>query len=661
MKILAVKQSLYFILLFFIQGLCFSAFAQEQADEASLFELPLEALMEIEVVSVTRSAGQDVFTSPAAIYVVTQEDIRRSGHTSLPEQLRMVPGLHVARVDGSRWAITSRGRNSRFARFMLVQQDGRTIYSPISSGVYWEMQNPMLEDLDRIEVLRGPGGSLWGANAVHGIINILTKEARDTQGWLLSGGVGDEERGFGSIRYGGQLGTETFYRIYGKHFQRDDTITRGADYTDDAGVVQGGFRIDSQAVAGQTLTLQGDYTQGRFGNSMSAIDLEQGKNPIYDYTHDWVNWNLLGRFKRSFSESSGMELQMYYDKNIFGKTSSHGVDLDSRAETDLFDLDFQNSFMLTQRHSIVWGLNYRSIHTHFRSTPKVVFNKESRTTRVISGFAQDVFSIVPDYLNLIIGTKIEKNDHSGWEVQPSARLAWIPAEQHMFWAAVSRAVSVPSVVQEDANIALTAVAPNVAVSIEGNRDIKSMEMTAFELGYRFKAGRRFSLDVAVFSNHYKDIAETIMTDKALPTLTWVNEDDGYSHGIEISSTWRPFDSWKIAAGYSWINLRQDGDNKDVEENVPEHQFQVRSYYDISRTLEFNSALYFYDRIPAEDIPSFFRLDLGLIWKPTGNLELSLWGQNLLDDKHPEYGTDPYVAVGSGETQRSVYGKVTWRY
>lgn len=518
----------------------------------------------------------------------------------------------------------------------------------------------MLEDLDRIEVVRGPGGSLWGANAVQGIINILSKEARDTQGWLMSGGGGDEERGFGSIRYGGRLGTDTFYRVYAKHFQRDDTITQGADYTDDAGFTQGGFRIDSYAIAGQTLTLQGDYGQGSFGNVVNAMNIEKGKSRVVDYTRDISAWNLLGRINRSFSESSGFQLQAYYDKSIFKKSSSHGAAIVARAEIDIFDLDFQNNFMLTDRHSLVWGLGYRRIHTHFHDVPNVSFNKESRTTDVVSGFVQDNIALVPECLNLILGTKIEKNDHTGWEVQPSARLAWRPAEQHLLWLAVSRAVRVPSVIDEDATIVLDVVAPNVPVKIEGTRDFKSMEMTAFELGYRYKTDSGFSLDVAAFANYYDRINRVKIPDSGLPTLTWVADHEAYSHGIEISSVWKPFAHWKLSAGYTWMNMRQDGDEA-LQESVPEHQAQLRSYFDISRTLELNSALYYYDRVDSESIPSFIRLDLGLIWKPTEKVELSLWGQNLLDDKHPEYGADPYVAAGSGEMQRSVYAKATWTY
>ncbi len=647
-----------FTCFFLLVTFCSSTSAQEQ-EQTSLFDMSLEELMKLKVVSVTRIPDQDYFSSAAAIHVITQEDIQSSGHTSLPEQLRMVPGMHVARIDGNKWAIAPRGFNSLFNNKTLVQLDGRTLYSPIFSGVYWGNQDPTLEDLDRIEVIRGPGGSLWGANAFNGIVNIMSKTARETQGWLLSGGAGDEEQGFGTVRYGGQLAENAFFRIYAKHNERDDSATYGDPHSDESRFTQGGFRIDWEETNDNSFTLQGDLFQSRWDDSFIAADLSSGTNPANKMDVENNGWDILGRWCRSFSETSSMKFQVYFDRNDY----KDDEDLTSRAQVDVFDMDFQHNLALGERNQAVWGFGYRRVHSHFRrGVAKTMYNPSKRSTQTFSFFVQDAIALIHDRLALTVGTKIEDNDHTGWEIQPNVRLAWTPDAKHTLWAAVSRAVRVPSIIQEDLDLIVLMLAPNTPFTLEGNRHLDSEKMVSLECGFRMRPFETLLLDITAFSNWYDDLTVTRELPVFPPVVQWVNQQDGYSQGIEAAVTWQVSPQWKLSSSYSWMNMRLDGGAAEaMEEDVPSHQFQVRSYYHFTPDLELNSALYYYDRVSKHDTDSFFRLDLGLIWEPVTNFEISVWGQNLLDPKHKEYGTDPFFSAGGGEMQRSFYAKMTWRF
>ncbi len=645
---------------FFLLGsFCVSSPAQEQ-EELVLFDFSIEELASLKVMSVTRSGDQELFSSSSAIYAITRDDIRSTGLTSLPEQFRMVPGIHVARIDGNKWAIASRGFNNRFNSRMLVQLDGRTLYSPIDSGVYWEYQDPMLEDLARIEVIRGPGGSLWGANAFHGIINILSKPACETLGWLVNGGAGTEERGFGAVRYGSQVSDNAFFRIYAKHTERDDTATYGTVHTDDISSSQGGFRIDWGDVLDSSFTLQGDLFYSRRGDSYRSIDLAGGTNSATTIDLEAVGGNVLGRWSRSFSERSSMQLQVYYDRNEFKGEK----DLFGPTKVDVFDIDSQHNCAIGERQQAVWGLGYRLVYSHFQNSSRLTFDPRKRTTQTFSLFLQDSIALIHDRLALIAGTKVEKNDHTGWEIQPNVRLAWTPDEKHTLWVAVSRAVRVPSITDEDLDLIVTMLAPNTALTIEGNRNIKSEKVVALESGLRLYLIEKVFFDIAAFSNWYNDIRSTSTKVPWPPVIEYTNQQKGYSHGIEASATFHIYPQWKLSAGYAWMNMHLDGAEAGKEDDTkltPAHQFQVRSYYNFTTDLELNTALYYYDRISYHDTDSFFRLDLGLIWKSVSNFELGVWGQNLLESKHKEYGADPFFSAGAGEIQRSFYAKITWRF
>lgn len=407
-----------------------------QKHPIDLTNMSLEDLMNLEVTSVSKKE-QKLSQTAAAIYVVTQEDIRRSGATSIPEVLRMVPGLQVARLSGSKWAITSRGFNGRFANKMLVLVDGRSVYTPTFSGVFWDVQDLLLEDVERIEVIRGPGGTLWGANAVNGVINIITKPAKETQGGFLTAGSGSEERGFGGFRYGGKLGRDIAYRLYSKYFNRSNLADMsGRNSPGGWDILRGGFRMDWKGTERDSLTLQGDIYNGHIRERNSSIvSLVPPFRRTLDSQTGVSGGNVMALWNRTFAGGSAMRLQMYYDRTRHEDSSAV---ITSRGEiVDSSDLDFQHRFALGKRQDIVWGIGYRFTSDSVQNTFSVAFDPNHRATHLFSTFVQDEIFIVKDRLRLTVGSKFEHNDYTGFEAQPSLRLLWTPNDRHTFWGAIS--------------------------------------------------------------------------------------------------------------------------------------------------------------------------------------------------------------------------------
>jgi iron complex outermembrane receptor protein len=411
---------------------------------ADLTELSIEDLMKIEITSVSKKA-QKVSDAAAAVFVITQEDIRRSGATSIADALRMAPGLEVARIDANKWAVTARGINNYLTNKLLVLMDGRSVYQPLFAGVYWNLQDTLLEDIERIEVIRGPGATLWGANAVNGVINIITKTAKETEGGLFTAGGGTNEKGFGGLRYGAKVGEESYLRAYGKYFNRGafpNVTGVGSSGAWDSG--SGGFRLDSDFSPDSSLTLQGDIAQGYIDDISERTVL----TPPYLKTFTGSTFstaNLLTRWKRKISATSDLSLQLYYDY-------SNNRAPDMREIRNTVDVDLQHRFALGARHDIVWGLGYRNTRGDFSADSLVTLDPSRRGDELFSGFVQDDIVLVPDRLHLILGSKLEHNDYTGVEVQPSGRLIWTPDERHTFWGAISRAVRTPSWVETDGRV-----------------------------------------------------------------------------------------------------------------------------------------------------------------------------------------------------------------
>jgi iron complex outermembrane receptor protein len=616
------------------------------ADE--LKKLSIEELMQIDVTSVSRRSER-LNQAAAAIIVITQEDIRRTGVTSLPEALRLVNSLQVARQTQRDWAITARGFNLTTANKLLVLIDGRSVYTPLFSGVFWDVQDVLLEDVERIEVIRGPGATLWGANAVNGVINVITKQAADTQGGLVAAGAGDEERGFGAVRYGGSLGERGHYRAYGKYFDRDSLALADAgdagdahDAGDDRWMGQGGFRADWQTSGKDGFTFQGDAYTGREGETVGDdIRLDGG--------------NLIGRFTHTASERSGLELQVYYDR------SHRRIPALFEEHLDILDLDFQHRLPLARRHDLVWGFGYRYHHDEVGNSPVVGFFPPRRDFGLASLFAQDEISLLGDRLDVTVGTKVEHNDSTGFEVQPSVRAAWKPDDRHTLWGAVSRAVRTPTRIDEDVVFFFPDGSP-IAV---GSRGFVSEELLAWELGYRIQPHPEVLLDLALFYNVYDHLRSQEPPSDAPFPIELRNKLDAETWGAELRANLQPRQGWRLQAAYSWLekDLSLDPDSRDpsgglAEGNDPRNRAALRSFLDLPASLELDAWLRYVSALPSPPVDAYTELDLRLGWHAAEGLELSLVGQNLLHGRHEEFGPPGPLREA---VERSLHGKVTWRF
>jgi iron complex outermembrane receptor protein len=606
----------------------------------ALKRLTLEQLMDVEVTSVSRRP-EKLSTTASAIQIITGDDIRRSGASSIPEALRLAPNLQVAQVSSSQWAVSARGFNNTLANKLLVLIDGRTIYTPLYAGVFWDVQNLPLDAVDRIEVVSGPGGTLWGANAVNGVINIITKPAKDTQGLLVEGGAGTELHGFGAVRYGGRSASGLAYRLYGHGFGRGSTVRAdGTDPRDSWGMGQGGVRLDWNGGKADAFSVQSDYYDGRPDTDGRGRTVARGGNA-------------LGRWTRTLSEESDLQLQVYYDRSW----RDFGIGLTEDLTT--YDLDGQHRFQLGRRQEVVWGLAARLMVDDTESDTSLAFLPANRTLQLYGGFVQDEIALSGDRLRLSLGSKFEHNSYTGFEVQPSVRLAWTPASRHTVWGAVSRAVRMPSRIDRDFFLF---VAPSVPI-LAGS-DIQSEKLIAYELGWRAQARPRLSLSVSTFYNDYDDLrtVEPGPPPAGIP-FTLGNGLRGHAYGAELATVYQVSDRVRLRGGYTFLKKKlslkpgsADPNGGRGEGNDPEHQFLIQSSADLPGQLELDAVFRFVDALPDPRVPSYADLDLRLGWKAAEHLELAVVGQNLLHGKHIEFNSSP----SAREVQRGVYGRITWR-
>ncbi|MBS3780228.1 MAG: TonB-dependent receptor [Desulfovermiculus sp.] len=632
--------------------------------------------MQVEVTSVAKSP-QQLVKSAAAVYVITCEDIRRSGVTSIPEALRLAPGVQVARVDASKWAVSIRGFNNLFAKKLLVLIDGRTVYNSLFSGVIWDVQDTMLEDIDRIEIIRGPGATLWGANAVNGVINIITKSSADTQGGLVTAGMGTEERGFGSLRYGGQVGQAGTYRVYAKYFNRDAAVDAHGDETwDDWDMVRAGFRSDLEPSSRTSLTIQGDIYSGQAGNRITLPSFTPPYSQVSEEDMDVDGGNLLLRSKHTFSDQSELELQAYYDR---ADRELFMGDL----ERETLDLELQHHLSLGSRNDLLWGLRYRHVHHNLSMSIPDIIHFSDRSMHLVSGFIQDELTLVPDTLKLILGSKFEHNDFTGFEVQPNARMIWTPHPRHTLWAAVSRAVRTPSRDEHDVTWLQAVLPPEqtgaflpTAVRFKGDNDVDSENLMAYELGYRLQWSQAFSLDLALFYNRYDDhlsyeIGEPSLDISSATLNVPVHPDNtnkATTYGGEVVLTYHPLDWWEMEMVSSLLEMDFDASNSSTDKTSqetyegrnPNLQFSLRSNMNLPHDLELDLWCRFVDRLEALDISDYTTLDARLGWRPSQNLEVALVGRNLLKSRHKEF-RDEHLNLTATQIERSAYLQVTFQF
>jgi iron complex outermembrane receptor protein len=646
------------------------ALESDKDSGAPLKHLSLEQLGDVEVTTASKEPEQ-VWRTPAAIYVLTQDDIRRSGATSIPEVLRLVPGVEVARVDSDHWSVGIRGFGGVIASKLLVLIDGRSVYTPLYAGVYWQVQTTPLEDIERIEVIRGPGGTIWGANAVDGVISIITKSAKDTHGSMVSVGGGNADQGTGTVRYGSRSGRGFNYRVYGMGFTRSPGFHSDGRNFDDWRMGQAGFRADQDLGARDTFTFQGDVYREIAGETTQYALYSPPSQVAVDGNAELTGGNLVGRWRRVLNDRSDFQFQVYFDRTNhfepeFGETR------------DTFDIDFLHHLTLPGHQNFLWGLGARvSPANDVQTVPTIAFLPHHLTDQVYSGFVQDEISFLNRRLSLTLGSKLEHNNYTGFEVQPSARLLWTPTPRQSFWSSITRAVRTPSRLDEDIQISFLATATPLPIYLRvgGSRQFRSEVLLGYEAGYRALITSHFYLDVAVFHNNYNDVysfqvgapflePSPLPVHAIIPLLT-SNGIRGTTKGFEVSPDWKPASWWELRCSYSHLEtLMENGPGSNDPSSVagyegssPRHQGTIQSFLNLPKKLELEQTYRYVNALPAQKVKSYSTADARLGWLFVRQMELSVVGENLMQPHHAEFGGDRGGLVG---IKRSVYAQITWK-
>ncbi len=644
-----------------------------QQNPPDLTDKSLEDLMNIEVTSVSKKE-EKLSRTASAVFVITAEDIRRSNALNIPDLLRMVPGLDVAQINADTWAITARGLNGRFSNELLVLVDGRNVYTPTFGGVFWDVLDLPLEDIERIEVIRGPGGSVWGANAVNGVINVITKKTSETKGAMIVAGGGNIDQGFGTTQYGASLGNRVDYRMYAKYFNQDHFENpTGQSGGDGWHVLRGGFRMDSTLSPNDTLTVQGDIYTGREGvpgvflpsvTSPGLVDIDQQVDLAAGFLQS--TWN------HAYSNGSDSTLLVSFD--------AYDRDDVLREVRRTFSADFHHHFAWGERQDVVWGLGYRFSSSDTDGNLSVSLNPPDLNTQTFSSFIQDEIALVPDRLYLTVGAKLEHDYYTGFALWPSARAAWNLSEHHMFWTALSYADRTPSSIDTALRLNFAGFTESdgtpVLVGLMGNPHYKGEGLIAYEVGYRTTVLRHLTIDFAAYYNDY-DHQQTIEpvtpffeTTPPPPHLflpsTYENLMHGEAYGAEVATNWKVTNRWTLSPGYDFerIHMHVSTTSQDttsapeVAGSTPHQQAQLRSHLDLSHGLAWDASAYFVDRLVFFRIPSYTRLDTGLTWQCTKGISLSVVGQNLARDGHLEF-VDTTQSARSTLIKRGGFAKLTW--
>lgn len=613
----------------------------EQELIRDLKSFSLEELLEIEVMSVSKHP-EKLNTAPSAIQVITSDDIRISGCKTVPEALRLATNLQVAQVNASQWAISSRGFNNVLANKLLVLIDGRTVYTPLYAGVFWDAQNVLLDDIERIEVISGPGGSLWGANAVNGVINIITKNANETAGVYAELAGGTDLPGKAGVRFGGDISDDVAWRISGLGYEMNSTLLDdGSDAHDDWSALHGNMRVDWKLDESQQLTIQG----GAYRNHPNP---DGTQSVLATGNHIMARWN----FQRS--ERYALQIKGYYDRTW----RDFRNDFTEKLRT--YDIAIQNRHLFSERHTFSWGADFRLANHEVTNLALFSFLPAKKDLILYSLFLQEEYELKPDKLRLILGTKIEHNSYTDFELSPNIRLAWTPNDLHTFWGAISKAVRTPSRIDRDFYLFL---APGVPY-INGG-EFESEDLVAFELGWRYQSPRRFSFALSSFYNIYDHIRSVSPGDPPFGfPVTFSNDVEGETYGLEASLTYPVSDKLYFRGGYTYLHkdLRvkegaEDLNNATAESNDPDHQFLIQTGWNISQQFELGSVFRFVENLHTPSVDRYVGLDLRLAWKATANLGLSVTGQNLVEERHQQFiPSSPSPRL----LKRSIYLKAVWR-
>ncbi|WP_367154344.1 TonB-dependent receptor plug domain-containing protein [Methylomonas sp. HYX-M1] len=661
-------------------------------------DFSIEQLVELDLSSITKSLGSRK-QLPAAFYVVSSEDIRRLGATTIPEALRLVPGVHVAKIDGGRWSVSVRGFNSQLAETLLVLVDGRSVYTPLLSSTFWDQLDVMMEDIERIEVMRGPGASLWGSNAVNGVINIVTKSARSTQGGLASAFYGNERYG-GGMRYGFEAGEDAHVSVFARHAQHDDSKARfsSVDAGDAAQMSKFGFRYDKDFFGNADLSVQGAAFTGESNGANQIFphiitpqvpSVQPPYNIQLPTGDEFSGHYLMARWQQRQSADSTTALRIYWDRH-----NRRSPALDVSYQVDSIDLDFQHNYRLNPLHYWVWGAGVRFNHNNYQPSLYVALSPEKRTDRIYSLFAQDEISLLPNTLKLTLGSKFEHNPVTQFEIQPNIGLSWSPDEIHTVWGSIARAVRTPNWIEQNVQFQgylapppdpaqpVSPANPVTLISINGNPRMTTEKLLAFQLGWRADWQRTFDTDLSLYYYNYDDVrsynsgglqTDTLFSGYVVLPIKIQNYGFSKIYGGELSANWQVSNAWRLRASYSYsreeIGLSStspsvayvtSAGNYPVNNASVWSQLQLTSDWSFDLNWRFvggkSNNVFSYNTLPTQ---SYHELDARLAWQLNKDVEFALIGRNLLESVHFEANSH-YQSIATG-VQRQVYFSVKWQF
>ena len=664
-----------------------TAQGQEMPDGDSLADLSLEELLSTEITTLSRKP-ESIGSAPAAVHVISQSEIRRSGARSIPELLRLVPGMQVAQIDGNKWAVTSRGANGRFANKLLVLMDGRTLYNPMLSGVQWDVQDTDIAAIERIEVIRGPGATMWGSNAVNGIVNIITKHAADTQGGnlvVLGGQQGYE----GVVRYGTEFDRSAL-RVYGKFFDRDGNVDMFGNDTDDYSEMwRIGSRFDWDGNNGDELTLSFEVYDGESGEYRINRSLIPPYSTVSDDFTDISGGFAMASWSRTFSDESRLAVRAYYD--------THDRDVPTYTEDiETFDIDMQYGFAWGDNHSWMVGASYRRSSDETTDSFEISISPLDATRERISAFIQDEISLWDGNARLIIGSKFENNDFGDKdiEIEPSARLAVTVADNQTVWASISKAVRMPSRGEQGGRVVgevlppgqpgLPLPVPTVALVI-GNPDMIPEDVIAYEMGYRLRKSD-FEFDLALFFNDFSNLRSLqqgapvcapggtivlldptcVISASHVEVPLVINNESSYdASGLELSVSRQVTESWRLQGNYTYFHasdgaLPEGQQELGVVEDSPDHQVGIGSSMDIGEALELDLWVRWVDELEAQGVDSYTALDLRFAWTPMPTLSVAAVGRNLFAGDHLEFMSE-LVDLAPVQIESEAFIELRWTF